>query len=138
MNEDYCSYELSKRLREYGFNELTNSFYNEEPNYIGEFEIVPTYAKFNEVSRTPGCKCVSAPTLWQAHKWLREVKGIAINVMADGKGKYSQKRTYLPNYTGHTIGYDWSINGVYPLFDTYEEALSTGLSKALESLKSKA
>lgn len=133
MNEDYCSYELSKRLRECGFNELTNSFYDEESVRKGEFEIVPTYAKFNEVSKTPGCKCVAAPTLWQAHKWLREVKGIAINVMANSKGQYCQTRAYLPNYTGRTIGYDWAINGVYPLFDTYEEALSTGLLKALES-----
>lgn len=131
MNEDYCSYEISKALKTCGFNELTNSFYD-EASVQGEFEIVPTYAKFNEVCKTPGCECVAAPTLSQAQKWLRS-KGIAINVMANGKGEYCQTRAYLPNYTGRTIGYDWAINGVYPLYDTYEKALSTGISKALES-----
>lgn len=137
--EDYVSYPVALALKKAGFNELTNSFYDEASVQQGEFEIVPTYAKFNEVCRTPGCECVSAPTLWQAQKWLREKKRIAINVIAHDtsdryrEGKYHWEEAYLPNFNreGHQWA-DWFIYGKHPLFDTYEEALSDGLSQMLE------
>lgn len=123
MNEDYCSYEIAKALKTCGFNELTNSFYD-EASVQGEFEIVPTYAKFNEVCETPGCECVAAPTLAQAQKWLRS-KGIEVYVLL----------------TDDNDGYEWSIydrnahdnidcnhnNG----YNTYEQALSAGISAVL-------
>lgn len=123
MNEDYCSYEIAKALKTCGFNELTNSFYD-EASVQGEFEIVPTYAKFNEVCKTPGCECVAAPTLSQAQKWLRS-KGIEVYVLL----------------TSDNTEYEWSIydrhvhdnincnrdNG----YKTYEKALSAGISAAL-------
>jgi len=124
MNEDYCSYEISKALKTCGFNELTNSFYDEASVRQGEFEIVPTYAKFNEVCKTPGCECVAAPTLSQAQKWLRS-KGIEVYVLL----------------TNDNTKYEWSIydRNVHDNIDcnrdngykTYEKALSAGISAAL-------
>lgn len=123
MNEDYCSYEIAKVLKTCGFNELTNSFYD-EASVQGEFEIVPTYAKFNEVSNTPGCECVAAPTLSQAQKWLRS-KGIEVYVLL----------------ASDNTEYEWSIydRNVHDNIDcnrdngykTYEKALSAGISAAL-------
>lgn len=123
MNEDYCSYEISKALKTCGFNELTNSFYD-EASVQGEFKIVPTYAKFNEVCKTPGCECVAAPTLSQAQKWLRS-KGIEVYVLL----------------TSDNTEYEWSIydRNVHDNIDcnrdngykTYEKALSAGISAVL-------
>lgn len=127
---DYCNYELSKALKACGFNELTNSFYDEASVRQGEFEIVPTYAKFNEVCRTPGCECVSAPLLYHAQKWLREKKGIAINVIAHNGGVYDYDIVFLPN----AVDCDCPIDRA-TFSRTYEEALSEGITSVLELIK---
>lgn len=137
ITEDFVSYELAQVLKSSGFDWRCEYCY-----IVNKHTKIVAYQEYAGASdwnhaEIGGPKYqythISAPTLWQAHKWLREVKGIAINVMANGKGEYCQTRAYLPNYAGRTIGYDWAINGVYPLYNTYEEALSTGISKALES-----
>lgn len=88
-------------------------------------------------SKIWGARITSAPTLAQAHKWLREAKGIAINVIAHGRcdcrdGKYHWEEVYLPNCKENGLQWaDWFIYGKHPLFDTYEQALSDGLSQML-------
>lgn len=126
---DYCNYELSKALKACGFNELTNSFYDEASVRQGEFEIVPTYAKFNEVCRTPGCECVSAPLLYHAQKWLRE-KGIAVSVQANEiKGELWYSADIIT-----TKGINELVDGGFDYMG-YEAALSAGISAALELIK---
>lgn len=126
-NEDYASYELALKLKECGFNELTNSFYDEEPNHIGEFEIVPTYAKFNDVGKTPGCKCVSAPLLSQAQKWLREVKHISVRV-----SHIHYHKVWFADWLNLDSG---EFDDTDATFATYEEALADGISVALELIE---
>lgn len=124
MNEDYCSYEIAKALKTCGFNELTNSFYD-EASVQGEFEIVPTYAKFNEVCKTPGCECVAAPTLSQAQKWLRS-KGIEVYVLLTSDNTEYEWSIYDRNMCENV---DCNIGDNYKV---YEEALSAGLSAAVD------
>lgn len=127
--EDYCSYELALKLKECGFNELTNSFYDEASVQQGVFEIVPTYAKFNEVCRTPGCECVSAPTLAHTQKWLRE-KGIAVSVQANEiQGELWYSADIIT-----TKGINELVDGGFDYMG-YEAALSAGLSAALELIE---
>lgn len=75
--------------------------------------------------------CTSAPSLYHAQKWLREKKGIEIVVE--------------PRFCNYKhIGYDWKIfddfSGDYslraplPFVDTYEAALSIGISSAIDLL----
>lgn len=129
MNEDFVSYELAVKLKAAGFDELTNSFYDEASVQQGEFEIVPTYAKFNEVCKTPGCECVSAPTLAHAQKWLRE-KGIAVSIQANEiKGELWYSADIIT-----TKGINELVDGGFDYMG-YEAALSAGIFAALELIK---
>ena len=126
--EDFVTYDQAKTLKELGFDwECTHGYYmfnDKEPwlNTCG-------YAK-----NTIGGDFFyySAPTLAQAQKWLREVKGIALNIDAHDGGFYQWEEIYLPNaqeYEGY-VHYDVTQ---YP---TYEEALSEGIDRVLELLVS--
>lgn len=70
ITEDYVSFEVAKLLKEKGFDESTNCFYNINGNFIGN-----TYYTKNSYTN-----CYAAPTLQMAMKWLREVCNIEINV----------------------------------------------------------
>ena len=135
--EDYVSYPIALALKRAGFNELTNSFYDEAAVQQGEFEIVPTYAKYNEVCRTPGCECVSAPTLWQAQKWLREEWGIHVNVCiysdysTDADGKVCDRWNFW-GFDLYAIASSRKITDGDGEYDSYESALSAGIAAALE------
>lgn len=128
---DYCNYELSKALKACGFNELTNSFYDEASVRQGEFEIVPTYAKFNEVCRTPGCECVSAPLLYHAQKWLREKKKIDVLVYNCACG-YIWEGSKAKDGTGLILFDEKGDDESSGCWTSYEAALSAGISAALE------
>ena len=125
-HEDYVSFGQAKALKKLGFNwgamkgyahfpgEKVKSFNAQEEN------INSKYSKWH----------FAAPTLAQTQKWLREVKGIAINVIAHDGGYYHWEGVYLPsapiNYS--TVLYK-------DRFSSYEEALSDGIDKAIEILK---
>lgn len=140
---EYVSYDLTKHLKEAGFDWKCNAYYH---HIIGEeeedFSETPITDDYNsDEFESPH---FSTPTLSQAHKWLREVKGIAINVIAHDAyekgraGKYNWKEVYLPNCNENGPQWcDWYIYGHYPLFNTYEEALSDGLSKILKLINYK-
>lgn len=132
-NEDYASYELAKKLKECGFAEPCDSYYIKDNAPDGTAWIVPTTDRedFNADYDCPFCKPLcSAPTLAQAQKWLREVKGIAINVIAHDGGKYEYDIVFLPN----AIETD-NIPDRSPWCRTYEEALSEGIESVLELIK---
>lgn len=141
-NEDYCSYELSKALKACGFDAECREFYTPK----GDLGRATDADDFNSLgAKYQGewfSNTISAPTLWHAQKWLREKKGIAINVIAHSchdkyrEGKYHWEEIHLPNSNENGPQWiDWFIYGKHPLFDTYEEALSDGLSQMLELIK---
>ena len=145
MNEDYCSYELSKALKACGFDEPCDHFYEHclDPNkarisasgVYGEWGTIDAFKhNFNAIDDNrhnqlliPYC---SAPTLWQAQKWLREKKGIAINVIAHDGGVYDYDIVFLPN----AVDCDSPIDRA-TFSRTYEEALSEGITSVLELIK---
>lgn len=125
--EDYVTYAQAKALRELGFDWECNHFYdtsNERPNLRGG------YYDFNHDGAYDD---TSAPTMSQAAKWLREVKGISVEPVSCG---------YEDNVSGNIVwcsficllkdklGYNQTAT-----FDTYEQALSAGIDKVLELLK---
>ena len=73
---------------------------------------------------------LSLPTLDVAARWLREVKGIALNITAHDGGRYDWRPVYLPHsapevyFPLHTV----------PLFDTYEDALRDALYITLRNI----
>ena len=145
---DFCSYELSKRLKDCGFDEpcdcyYTNGYANDNPEDISRVVKLNNGSVYNHNKVIgAGGEHVSAVPLWQAQKWLREKKGIAINVIAHDasvkyrEGKYHWMEVHLPNSNENGSQWmDWFIYGKHPLFDTFEEALSDGLSQMLELIK---
>lgn len=126
-NEDYVSYELALKLKECGFAEPCDSYYIKDNAPDGTAWIVPTTDRedFNADSDCPFCKPLcSAPTLAHAQKWLREVKGIDVEIrvcIVDGKKGY--EAYVIPQYA------------LTPAQSDYESALSAGIATALELIK---
>jgi hypothetical protein len=75
ITEDYCSYEVAKLLKEKGFNEPCDNYYDkkgsekQEPQELTWNEIMYSYNEF-----------LKAPTHQMAMKWLREVHGLIISI----------------------------------------------------------
>lgn len=138
--EDYVSYPIAIALKKAGFDWKCDHYYCAFDNEtdVRFWSIHPAQSQ-NGFCAPKDKVIADAPTLWQAQKWLREKKRIAINVIAHDtsdryrEGKYHWEEAYLPNFNreGHQWA-DWFIYGKHPLFDTYEEALSDGLSQMLE------
>lgn len=127
INEDFVSFETAKRLKEAGFDYPCSYYYTSYDGLKGNIqESCNGDGNFNAII-TDLCaiKC-SAPTLYHAQKWLREVKGIAVNVIAHDGGKYDYDIVFLPN----SADYGGLLNRS-PWCMTYEEALSEGIDEAL-------
>lgn len=131
-------FQTAKKLKEAGFDYPCSYYYTGENAPKGHIWRTQSGEpeNFNVIVVESQIKC-SAPMLWQAAKWLREVKGIAINVICheDDRilGKYHWKDVILPNCNekGHQW-YEWMVYGKYPLFDSYEAALSACIDKILD------
>lgn len=127
MTEAFVTLETAKLLKEKGFKEDVFTFY-EVDCVEGDMILSETYDEsenFNEKN-----DCLSAPTQSLAQKWLRETKNIHICVYncACGYGYEISKAdngTHITSsvYEGPNDGGEW---------DTYEEALETGLQEALK------
>ena len=157
--ENYVSFDQAKRLKEFGFDWPVYQYYlinglgdvilwfpegERNPNNNDDDDIsAPTldqdksfhigfYQNFNDnrdgLEMVNGeiirITYVSAPTLAQVQKWLRETKESEVIVIRLDDNVY--------NYTIYG-----EIGNVTTerTFDTYEQALSAGIDKALELLK---
>lgn len=126
-HEDYVSFEQAQVLKDLGFDWEVMKGYAHFPG-----EKVKTFnAQEENVNAIYSKWCFAAPTLAQAQKWLREVKGIALNVIAHDGGYYQWDGIYLPSAPKNvsTILYDKAR------FSSYEQALSAGIDKAILILK---
>ena len=131
-NEDYVSYELAKKLKECGFGDPCDSYSIKDNAPDGTALIVPTTDRedFNADSDCPFCKPLcSAPTLAQAQKWLRENWDWHIIV----EPQIWDGLTYEFKLWHRFRGYENTNRGFH--FSSYECALSTGISAALELIK---
>lgn len=144
---DYVSYKLAQKLKACGFDEPCERYYTHEDapdGYVWLTGDPRSPEDYNNLQDDcPFAKPIcSAPSLYAAQKWLREKKGIAINVIAHDasdkyrEGKYHWEEVHLPNSNENGPHWmDWFIYGKHPLFDTYEEALSDGLSQMLKLIR---
>lgn len=69
------------------------------------------------------------PTQSLLQKWLREKHNYFLVVKCNGKGKFDFHGYYISD---HTIYNDIEIGAEPYRFNTYEEALETGLKEALK------
>ena len=129
---DYCSYELSKALKECGFDEPCDSYYDKACASDDEYWYTKREEAYNWNGLDSDCQ-ISAPSLYAAQKWLRE-RALEVDV------------TPIFSHGGRD-GYDWdvyddfsgypAIRGALPFAETYEQALSAGISSALDLLAGK-
>ena len=121
--EDYVTFEQAKKLRELGFDWECNHWYHPlEPDKILESY---SYCNHNKFERPH-----SAPTISLVQKWLREEKEICVTSsikIHEGKYKFNWSITLFKEGRGI-----WDESVIY---DTYVQALSEGIDKALELLK---
>ena len=128
IEERYCSFEVSKLLREKGFDEPCRAVYEEE---ILRLNTLCDY--FNSKSSSYIC----APTHQMAMDWLREEYRIAIDIRITCEKTISYASDIWdfeiihPNkFVGGTIDLREQQFG----FKSYEDAIETALKYVLENL----
>lgn len=132
--EDFVTFEQAKALKELGFDWKCNHYYfmdwGELISYNPADIFDQLYVDFNNSSywNNGESYTFSAPTLAQAQKWLREVKNII--VLATCSIDYEQGHEWY-----WFVDKDIHIGFPEQFYDTYEQALSAGVDKALDFLK---
>lgn len=147
--EDYVSYELSKALKDAGFNEPCDHYYAyDEESKIKHLLISASPSEWDwNYSALPEFvhpEC-SAPHIYHAQKWLREKKGIIVIAEPDYDSEDYCLSDYLTGAWYFTVWKD--INRVHCnfdpdaeeerlwMFEKYEQALSAGIAAALELIR---
>jgi len=139
MNEDYCSYEISKALKAAGFDEPCDHYWYKA--YTNSDEMVLRQASADDYNNddwsVPHC---SAPHIFHAQKWLREKWGIHVDACVfsdystDADGNVCDRWDFWGFDLYAVVGGEKMIedDGEY---DSYEQALSEGIKSALELIK---
>lgn len=140
---DFCSYELSKRLKDCGFDKpcdcyYTNGYANDNPEDISRVVKLNNGSVYNhnKVIGADG-EHISAVPLWQAQKWLREKKMIDVLVYNCACGYGWEISKADPQSRGTTLKF-YDDNGEdrdSGMWLTYENALSAGITVALELIE---
>ncbi len=126
MNEDYCSYELSKALKAAGFDEPCDHYYDKAYASDDEYWHTKREEAYNWNGLDSDCQ-ISAPTLWHAQKWLREKHHISVRV-----SYIAYHKVWFADWLNLDSG---KFDDTDATFDFYEEALADGISAALELIK---
>lgn len=129
IQEAYCSYEVSKLLREKGFDEPCRSYFISDSD---------EYRKCTVDITSKNCSSgqVLRPTHQMACAWLREVHHIHIDIIIEGNGSCI---TYLTKIRPFKIIYpvrnydSIDTNKVFRC-NSYEEAVEAALKYSLENL----
>lgn len=128
--EDYCSFEVAKLLKEKGFDGLC--YCHEFTDYEGNFTTYHTEYPENWNQSEP---CVSIPTLGMAMKWLREVHRYYIQIMLDSWALGDHSGYYVviqKTDSDFEMMLQDAVDDVF--YKTYEEACEAALKYSLENL----
>ena len=138
MEEDFVTYKQALRLKELGFDRKCHYHYDTTafkpvicPNYTandGEGEQWIYADDCNLYEDMNHCQYCSAPTLAQAQRWLREKKNLQPEPQYFSKDKWLCVIKFLPD------GAWVMVNNEQEYFFSYEDALSAGITKAMNLL----
>ena len=119
--EDYVSYPLALALKKAGFDEPCRDFFW---TFDGTFKHTDA-----PVHKNSECypTMVAAPTLWQAQKWLRNMKQLSIEPYANIAVAWNYNIADLDNFAENVRG---EVS-----FPSYESALSAGIAAALKLIE---
>ena len=129
ITEDYVSFETAKLLKEKGFDEPCECFYDTENNdtsIVNGWMIIS-----NSELEKREIICYSAPTLQMAMKWLKEVHSLYIDIVTS----FSQDDICYTFSCSNTMDL---IQGTketsYHEYQTYEDACEAAIKYCLENL----
>ena len=120
IKEAYCSFEVSKLLKEKGFNERSSA------SYDSKGQLQEGYGYWN---KTP--IWYAAPTHQMAMKWLREVRGLSVEIFSI-KGASNICPVFWKSNVVKLLEQDRVFNG--ELVGSYEESVEVALKYTLENL----
>ena len=120
MNEDYVSYEEAKLLKENGFDWYCRALYAPNSEVLSHSL---------GVSNTYDVDVYAAPTLYMAQKWLRVEKDIHIMIDVCASGYYAVLWKTNGTFIKTLVDKGPNDGGVW---DTFEEAMQTGILEALK------
>ena len=129
INEDYCSYEVAKLLKEKGFDEPIQYFY--------KFDSKELYRGTIFTNTQIGDKFYNAPTHQMAMAWLREKHYIHIDIIIQGNGSNIMYRYNIRPFKiiYPTRNFD-SIDIYYTGYTkSYNEAIEEGIKYCLVNLE---
>ena len=136
--KDYCDYDTCVALKELGYVGSSRYYYTQR-DYKLHYD---AYNKFYTVRTADAMGYVLAIHLYEAQKWLREVKDIYIEVYSCARGYiYELCKAYKPgSFSGGTIIYtpdDFNnpkLNDAGE-YDDFETCLLEGIKDAIKILK---
>lgn len=134
ITEDYVSFETAKLLKEKGFREITNRYYNAQYDQIrtvsDTFMMDWNDEEYMRSITMPGS--VSIPTIQMAMNWLREIHNIFIQV----DYIWSSKELYTYTFDIYNMKRARSIFSTPygESFNSYEEACETAIEYCLTNL----
>ena len=134
ITENYASFETAKLLKEKGFDEPCECFYdteNNDPSIVNGWMVIS-----NSELEKREFVCYSAPTLQMAMKWLREVHEIfiAINMVPKIPGGIEDKRCYFFQPYKNRIFHNFPLNYSIKIYSTYEQACEAAIKYCLKNL----
>ena len=132
ITEDYVSFETAKLLKEKGFDEATNRYYNPQYSQIRTVSDTFMWNWNNEefMKRVGLVGAIAIPTLQMAMKWLRKEKGVAVipvlsSVLDNEKFLWDIKIVVAK--TNDTYSQGW-------VYETQESACEAAIKYCLENL----
>lgn len=142
MEDEIVSFETAMLLKEKGFNEPCSHYYEDNDLYkLGYYHGEGTGFVRNNSPIDGRFLCekmqCTAPTQSLAQKWLRETRNITFNANPhsnDGKIIYvvTIKVISSNKYIDFNVMMDTSNKAI--MFDTYEDAIESGLKYCLKSI----
>lgn len=124
--EDYVSLEVAKLLKEKGFNEPCRVTYFEDDNNV---HISAVFTRYNENLDDNSYSC---PTLYEAHKWLRNKHNTYVEVDS-GYNKNGKLFSFTINHYNNNDDWDWGWETeADDYYKEYEGALNRGIKEALK------
>ena len=133
-HEYYVSLEISKLLKKAGFDWKCSGIYvldsENDPEYVF------STANFTNTSKEiEGYIRLSAPTLDIAQRWLREVKGVDINILVESISNHKQYLVSIWFNISDKSAYDNAV--LDNRYNIYEKAQEAGIKNALEIILEK-
>lgn len=132
ITEDYVSFETAKLLKEKGFDEATNRYYNAQCDQIRTVSDTFMWHWNNEefVKRVLMDGAIAIPTLQMTMKWLREVHKLHIWIAH----KLKQNKGLPWYYEIHNIETGTVVKIGDVVYGSYEVACEAAIKYCLEKL----